>query len=54
VFFDTGSVWDRNTDSKVRYSTGLGIHSDNSFLTVGFPLNNDNDSGPIFTAGVRF
>jgi hypothetical protein len=54
VFFDTGSVWDRNTDSKVRYSTGFGIHSDNSFLTVGFPLNNDNDSGPIFTAGVRF
>jgi hypothetical protein len=54
VFFDTGSVWDRNTDSKVRYSTGFGIHSDNSFLTVGFPLNNDDDSGPIFTAGVRF
>ena len=41
VFFDTGSVWDRNTESKVRYSTGFGIHSDNSFLTVGFPLNSD-------------
>jgi len=53
VFFDTGSVWDRNTDSKVRYSTGFGIHSDNSFLTVGFPLNSDN-AGVTFMAGARF
>ena len=53
VFFDTGSVWDRNTNSKVRYSTGFGIHSDNSFLTVGFPLNSD-DAGATFMAGVRF
>jgi surface antigen Omp85-like protein len=53
VFFDTGSVWDRGTDSKVRYSTGFGIHSDNSFLTVGFPLNGD-DAGATFMAGVRF
>jgi outer membrane protein assembly factor BamA len=53
VFFDTGSVWDRNTDSKLRYSTGFGIHGDNFFLTLGFPLNAD-DSGPIFMTGVRF
>jgi hypothetical protein len=53
VFFDTGSVWDRNTENKVRYSTGFGIHSDNSFLTVGFPLNSD-DASVIFMAGVRF
>ena len=53
VFFDTGSVWDRHTESKVRYSTGFGIHSDNSFLTVGFPLNSD-DASVTFMAGVRF
>jgi outer membrane protein assembly factor BamA len=53
VFFDTGSIWDRSTDSKIRYSTGFGIHGDNSFLTLGFPLNAD-DSGAIFMAGVRF
>ena len=54
MFFDTGSVWDRNSDSKLRYSTGFGVHTDNFFLTLGFPLNNNNDSGPIFMAGVRF
>ena len=53
VFFDTGSVWDRDTDYKVRYSSGFGIHTDNSFLTVGFPLNSD-DAGATFMAGVRF
>jgi hypothetical protein len=53
AFFDTGAVWDRSTDSQVRYSTGFGIHSDNSFLTVGFPLDND-DAGATFMAGVRF
>ena len=53
VYFDTGSVWDRNTESKVRYSTGFGIHSDNSFLTVGFPLNSDG-VGATFMAGARF
>jgi Omp85 superfamily domain len=53
VFFDAGSVWDRSTDSKVRYSTGFGIHGDNSFLTVGFPLNGD-DAGATFMGGVRF
>jgi outer membrane protein assembly factor BamA len=54
MFFDTGSVWDRNSDSKLRYSTGFGVHTDNFFLTLGFPLNNNHDSGPIFMAGVRF
>jgi hypothetical protein len=53
VFFDAGSVWDRNADMNLRYSTGFGVHSDNSFLTVGFPLNSDN-AGATFMAGVRF
>jgi hypothetical protein len=53
AFFDTGSVWDRNGESKMRYSTGFGIHGDNFFLTLGFPLNAD-DSSPLFMTGVRF
>ena len=50
---DAGSVWERNTDYRVRYSTGFGVHSDNSFLTVAFPLDSD-DAGVTFMAGVRF
>jgi hypothetical protein len=53
AFFDAGSVWERNTDYGVRYSTGFGVHSDNSFLTVAFPLDSD-DAGVTFMAGVRF
>jgi hypothetical protein len=53
VFFDTGSVWDRDTDAKIRYSTGFGVNTDNFFLLLGFPLNGD-DATPIFMTGVRF
>jgi len=53
VFFDTGSVWDRDADAKIRYSTGFGIQGPNFFLTLGFPLNGD-DASPIFMTGVRF
>ncbi len=53
VFFDAGSVWDRNADMNIRYSTGFGVASDNSFLTLAFPLNS-NDTGVTFMAGVRF
>jgi hypothetical protein len=53
AFLDAGSVWERNAESRVRYSTGFGIHSDNSFLTVAFPLDSD-DAGVTFMGGVRF
>jgi len=53
VFFDTGSVWDRDVDAKIRYSTGFGVNNDNFFLLLGFPLNGD-DATPIFMTGVRF
>jgi outer membrane protein assembly factor BamA len=53
VFFDSGSVWDRSIDSRIRYSTGFGIHGDNGFLTVAFPLNADEDSA-TFMMGIRF
>jgi hypothetical protein len=53
VFFDAGSVWDRDVDANVRYSTGFGFNNDNFFLLLGFPLNGD-DATPIFMTGVRF
>jgi len=53
VFFDTGSVWDRDASAKIRYSTGFGVNNDNFFLLLGFPLNGD-DATPIFMTGVRF
>ena len=54
AFFDVGSVWDRSSEAKTRYSTGFGAHSDNGFLTFAFPLNTDNGGGLTFMAGVRF
>ena len=53
VFLDTGSVWDRNTDKRVRFSTGFGLQGDNGFLNLAFPLNTD-DLNVTFTMGVRF
>ena len=53
VFLDTGSVWDRNTDKKIRLSTGFGLQADNWFLNLAFPLNAD-DLNVTFTMGVRF
>ena len=53
VFLDTGSVWDRNTDKRVRFSSGFGVRHDNTFLNLAFPLNAD-DLSVTFTMGVRF
>jgi hypothetical protein len=52
-FVDTGSVWDRDADSKVRVSTGVGYHTDNFFSTLAFPVNTD-DVRTVFMIGVRF
>jgi hypothetical protein len=53
LFVDAGSVWDRDTDSRLRVSTGFGLHHDKVFMTLGFPLNTDHLSA-AFTAGIRF
>jgi hypothetical protein len=53
VFLDTGSVWDRDTDGRVRVATGVGFHPGPVFFTVGFPLNTDELSA-VFTMGIRF
>jgi hypothetical protein len=52
-FLDTGSVWDPDTDARVRVASGVGIDTDSFFMTLGFPLNTDNVRA-VFTTGVRF
>jgi hypothetical protein len=53
LFLETGSVWDRGEDARVRVATGFGFHLDNVFLTLGLPVNT-SDLRPVFTMGVRF
>jgi hypothetical protein len=52
LFLDIGSVWDANTERKVRVSTGFGFHGGPAFLVVGFPLNTDNLTA-IVALGLR-
>jgi hypothetical protein len=53
LFLDGGAVWNTGSDKRFRYSTGLGFHEDNVFITLGVPLNAD-DAGATFMMGVRF
>jgi hypothetical protein len=52
LFLDVGSVWDANTEKKVRVSTGFGFHAGPAFLVVGFPLNTD-DLTAVVALGLR-
>jgi hypothetical protein len=52
-FIDAGSVWELETDARVRFASGFGYHRGQLFITLGFPLNTD-DLDAMFTAGVRF
>ena len=52
LFLDVGSVWNANTERKVRVSTGFGFHAGPAFLVVGFPLNTDNLTA-ILAMGLR-
>jgi surface antigen Omp85-like protein len=53
VFLDGGSVWNRGEDARTRFATGFGLHVDNFFATLAFPLNTD-DVRTTFMIGVRF
>ncbi len=53
VFLDGGSVWNHNSEMRFRLSSGFGWQTDNSFVTLAFPLNAD-DLNVTFTMGVRF
>ncbi len=52
LFLDVGSVWDANTERRVRVSAGFGFHGGPAFVSVGFPLNTDNLTA-VVTAGLR-
>ena len=52
LFLDVGSVWDHDTERRVRVSTGLGFRAGPAFVTVGFPLNTDKVTA-IVTMGIR-
>jgi hypothetical protein len=52
-FFDAGSVWNAGEDARVRLATGVGLHGDNFFVTLGFPLNADKVRA-TWILGVRF
>jgi hypothetical protein len=53
LFLDSGAVWDKDTDRKIRFSTGFGFTPGPAFFMVGFPLNTD-DFRAVFTMGLRF
>jgi hypothetical protein len=53
VFLDSGSVWDKDAERRVRFSTGFGFTPGPVFFLVGFPINT-SDSRAVFTMGLRF
>lgn len=53
LFVDAGSVWEPGDTAQARYSTGVGLHGDNGFITLAFPLNS-RGAGAIFMMGVKF
>ncbi|HEX5109666.1 MAG TPA: BamA/TamA family outer membrane protein [Vicinamibacterales bacterium] len=53
VFFDAGSFWDQGQSVRYRTSAGFGLHGDQAFMTLGFPLN-AGELRVAFMMGVRF
>ena len=56
-FVDAGSVWRPGEDRRLRLSTGIGIETGGSFITLGVPLNADAVAGKVllgFRAAVTF
>ena len=52
LFLDVGSVWDANSERRIRTSAGVGLRAGPAFFTLAFPLNTDNMTA-IFTVGLR-
>jgi hypothetical protein len=51
-FVDAGSLWAPGEEIKVRLATGIGLHGEHAFLTVGFPLNGGR-ADATFMMGLR-
>jgi hypothetical protein len=56
VFYDSGAIWDGNTDKDGKHSMGFGLRTDGRqgfLLAVAFPLNAQR-ADPVFIAGFSF
>src|SRR5262245_22425974 len=53
VFLDAGSFWEQGTSVRYRTSAGFGLHGDQAFMTLGFPLN-AGELRVAFMMGFRF
>ena len=53
VFYDTGSVWDRNDTAILRHSAGIGLRQGNFSLAVAFPIR-EGHIDPIFMVGMNY
>ena len=53
VFYDSGSIWDRNQAVVVRHSAGVGLRQGNFSLAVAFPVK-EGRIEPIFMVGMNY
>jgi outer membrane protein assembly factor BamA len=54
VFYDTGSVWERNDKSSVKHSCGLSLGGrEGIYVAVAFPLRSGSVQ-PLFILGMNF
>jgi hypothetical protein len=53
IFYDTGTVWDRDEATVLRHSAGAGFAASGWFLAVAFPIRS-NGVQPVFMAGTYF
>jgi hypothetical protein len=56
VFYDSGAIWDANTEREGKHSMGFGVRTDGRqgfLLAIAFPLNGLR-ADPVFIAGFSF
>jgi outer membrane translocation and assembly module TamA len=53
VFYDTGTVWDRDEAKVLRHGVGVGYGTANWFLAVAFPLRGGGVQ-PVFMVATNF
>jgi outer membrane protein assembly factor BamA len=53
IFYDSGSVWDRNDTAVIRHSAGVGLRQGVFSLAVAFPIR-EGHIDPIFMVGMNY